>query len=85
MHETPTRLDALCEAAAVEMGKTVTKDEARLQADYDLTLREITKRLKAERAAQSGGPQFIAAAATPTPSSAAVNCGPPADGEEASK
>lgn len=44
--ETPTRLERLCEAAAVELGRTTTKDEARLRADYDLTLREITKRLK---------------------------------------
>ena len=49
MGETQTRLDAICEAAAVEMGKTVTKDEARLQADYDLTLREITLRLREEK------------------------------------
>lgn len=47
--ETQTRLDALCEAAAVELGKTVTKDQAKLQAAYDLTLREITMRLKAEK------------------------------------
>ena len=63
--------------------ETQAGDESRLQAAYDLTLREISQRLKAERAAQSGGPQFIAAAATPAPSSAAVNCGPPADGEGA--
>lgn len=49
MGETQSRLDALCEAAAVELGKTVTKDQAKLQAAYDLTLREITKRLKAEK------------------------------------
>lgn len=49
MGETQSRLDALCEAAAVELGKTVTKDQAKLQAAYDFTLREITKRLKAEK------------------------------------
>jgi hypothetical protein len=49
MGETQTRLDALCEAAEVELGKTVTKDQAKLQAAYDLTLREITMRLKAEK------------------------------------
>ena len=48
MGETQTRLDAICEAAAVELGKTVTKDEARLRAAYDLTLREIVLRLKRE-------------------------------------
>lgn len=48
MHETPSRLDRLCEAAAVELGKPMSKDEARLRADYDLTLREITLRLKEE-------------------------------------
>lgn len=51
MGETQTRLDRLCEAAAVELGKPVTRDEARLRADYDLTLREIIKRLKAEKEA----------------------------------
>lgn len=47
-HETPTRLDAICAAAAVELGKQMTKDEAALRADYDLTLREIVRRLKNE-------------------------------------
>lgn len=46
MCETPARLDMLCEAAAVELGKESAPDEARLRADYDLTLREITRRLK---------------------------------------
>ena len=59
MGETQTRLDAICEAAAVELGKTVARDEAKLRAQYDLTLREITLRLRAERAA--AGPQ------TPSP------------------
>lgn len=44
--ETPTRLDRICEAASVELGRPVTRDEARLMADYDLTLREIRRRLK---------------------------------------
>ena len=48
MHETPTRLDRLCEAAAVELGKPIGKDEAKLRTDYDLTLREIILRLKEE-------------------------------------
>ncbi len=47
--ETPSRLDLIREQAAVELGKPLTKDEARLQADYDLTLREIRLRLKAEK------------------------------------
>jgi len=47
--ETQTRLDALCEAAAVEAGKSMSRDEARLRAAYDLTLREIARRLKAEK------------------------------------
>ncbi len=51
MCETPTRLDMMCEAAAVELGKELVPDEARLRADYDLTLREITRRLKAEKEA----------------------------------
>ena len=54
MGETQTRLDALCEAAAVELGKTVTKDQAKLQAAYDLTLREITKRLRGEESHENG-------------------------------
>lgn len=55
MHETPTRLDRLCEAAAVELGRHMTRDEARLHADYDLTLREITLRLMAEKEAADNG------------------------------
>lgn len=34
--------------AAVELGKAVTRDESRLRAAYDLTLREIALRLKGE-------------------------------------
>ena len=49
MCETPTRLDRICEAAAVELGKKVTKNEAQLRADYDLTYREIYRRLKAAK------------------------------------
>ena len=51
MGETQSRLTALCEAAAVELGRKMTKDESKLKADYDLTLREITRRLKAEKEA----------------------------------
>ena len=51
MHETPTRLDRLCEAAAVELGRPMSRDESRLRAEYDLTLREITLRLRAEKEA----------------------------------
>lgn len=53
-HETPSRLDRLCEAAAVELGKPVARDEAQLRADYDLTRREIIRRLKAEKEAAHG-------------------------------
>lgn len=49
MRETPSRLDRICEAAAVELGRPASRDEARLRADYDLTLREIARRLKGER------------------------------------
>ena len=45
------RLDRLTEAATVELGKTVTKNEAQLRADYDLTYREIVRRLKAAKEA----------------------------------
>lgn len=51
-HETPARIDRLCEAAAVELGRSVSKDEALLRAGYDLALREITRRLKAEKEAE---------------------------------
>ena len=47
--ETPSRLDRLCEAAAVELGKEMKPDESRLRADYDLTFREIYLRLKREQ------------------------------------
>lgn len=47
--ETPSRLDRICEAAAVELGKTVKPNEAKLRADYDLTYREIYLRLKNEQ------------------------------------
>ena len=50
MCETQSRLARLCEAAAVELGKPMGKDEARLRAEYDLTRREIVRRLKAEQA-----------------------------------
>ena len=49
MAETPMRLDRLTEAATVELGKTVIKNETRLRADYDLTYREIYRRLKAAK------------------------------------
>ena len=51
MGETQTRLDAICEAAAVELGNPMSRDESRLRAGYDLTLREITRRLVAEKEA----------------------------------
>lgn len=50
--ETPSRLDRICEAAAVELGKTMKPDESKLRADYDLTYREIYRRLKAEKEAK---------------------------------
>lgn len=46
--ETPSRLDRLCEAAAVELGKQMSKNESLLRADYDLTYREIYRRLTAQ-------------------------------------
>lgn len=48
MCETPSRLDLIRENAAVELGKALKKNESLLQADYDLTLREIRQRLKTE-------------------------------------
>lgn len=53
--ETVSRLNRVCEAAAVELGKKITKDEAQLRADYDLTYREIRRRLKAEKEAAADG------------------------------
>lgn len=49
MCETQSRLARICEAAAVELGRPIGKDEARLRAGYDLALREIVRRLKAEK------------------------------------
>ena len=49
--ETPSRLDRICEAAAVELGKEMKPDESKLRAEYDLTYREIYLRLKAEKEA----------------------------------
>lgn len=37
-------------AAAVELGFSMSRDEARLRAEYGLALREIVRRLTAERA-----------------------------------
>lgn len=54
MTETPTRLDMICEAAAVELGKKLVKDEAQLRADYDLTYREIRRRLHREKLLDNG-------------------------------
>lgn len=56
-HETPTRLDMICEQAAVELGKEMVKDESALRAAYDLTLREIVRRLKAGKSRQTEKPQ----------------------------
>ena len=50
--EPSSRLDRLMESAAVELGKELTKDEAKLTADYDRTLREIRMRLKKEKEAK---------------------------------
>lgn len=55
MGETQTRLAAICEAAAVEAGRPISRDEAKLRADYDLTLREITMRLKKAKEAANNG------------------------------
>jgi hypothetical protein len=55
MHETPSRLNRLCESAAVELGKIMKPDEAQLRAGYDLALREIMLRLKGEKDALKNG------------------------------
>ena len=47
--ETPSRLERIRERAAIELGKPLTKDEARLNAEYGLTLREIVLRLRKEK------------------------------------
>ena len=60
MCETQSRLDAL-RHAAVELGKPMSRDESRLNAEYDLTLREITMRL---RAALDNAPGRVALVAT---------------------
>ena len=55
MGETQSRISAMCEAAGVDLGLKMTRDEAELQAEYDLTFREIYERLKAEKEAGSCG------------------------------
>ena len=48
-HGNTSRLDRICEAAAVKLGREMKPDESQLRADYDLTLREIVLRLRAEK------------------------------------
>ncbi len=57
MAETPSRLNALVLAAQVEAGAEFAPDVSRAQADYQLALSAIRKRLAAERAATSKEPQ----------------------------
>lgn len=54
--ETLSRMGRACEAAANELGRRFVRDEARLRADYDLTLREIRRRLKAEKNSETAAP-----------------------------
>ena len=49
--ETQSRLSRIMENAAIELGRPVTKNESLSRVDYDLTYREITRRLKAEKEA----------------------------------
>lgn len=63
--ETPSRLDRIREAAAVELGRPLGRNEARLHADYDLTLREIRRRLKRGRDAAT--PPSTEAGRPPSP------------------
>ncbi len=53
--ETISRINRICEAAAIELGKKPTRDESRLRADYDLTYREIRRRLEAEKESAANG------------------------------
>lgn len=52
--ETPSRLDELYEAYAVEHGKTLKLDEQKLLIDYKLALKEIRERLQKEKADAHG-------------------------------
>ena len=47
--QTPSRLNAMVGAAQVEAGATVSRDTAKREVDYTITLAEIRKRLEAER------------------------------------
>lgn len=49
MAQTPSRLNALVVAAQVEAGATVSRDMAKAQTEYMMTLAEIRKRLEKER------------------------------------
>lgn len=52
--ETPSRLDALYEAYAIEHGKELKPDEMRILIDYKRALKEIRERLTAEKEAANG-------------------------------
>ena len=49
MAQTPSRLNALVVAAQVEAGATVSRDMAKAQTEYMMTLAEIRRRLEAEK------------------------------------
>lgn len=49
MGETQSRISAICEAAGIDLGRAMSRDEAELQAEYDLTFREIYERLEDEK------------------------------------
>lgn len=55
MGETQSRIAAICDAAAVELGRPMSRDESRLRAAYDLTHREILRRLIAEKSPSPDG------------------------------
>ncbi len=55
MVETPSRLDVLIEAVNVEAGHPMKLNEAQLSTDYKFALREIRKRLEAEKGVVSNG------------------------------
>lgn len=56
--ETPSRIDAICAAASVELGRRMSCDETAARARYGLALRGIVTRLRKEaqaRASAAGG------------------------------
>lgn len=47
--QTPSRLNAMIVASQIEAGASVSRDIAKVQVDYSMTLHEIRSRLEKEK------------------------------------